>query len=164
MDYSEFPLLDFKNPRSIVPELGPYASRITRRSQARVRERPLQSAVETLLLHTQYVHALARLSLAKAPTSRFSLSLKLAKPCRRASRYAWTLIPVLSLGQVRDQAIPLHSCTTYLSILSFSLCSFLGLLLVFLLLSEVSFLGLLLVFLLLSEICADQNRGRHTIL
>ena len=37
MDYSEF--------RSNVPEFEPYASRIARRSHARVRERPLQSAV-----------------------------------------------------------------------------------------------------------------------
>ena len=62
MDYSEFPLLDFsphKKNRSIVPEFGPDASRIARRSHARVRERPLQSAVGILLLHTHYVHALA---------------------------------------------------------------------------------------------------------
>ena len=63
MDYSEFPLLDFSPPKntiSIVPEFGPDASRIARRSHARVRERPLQSAVGTLLLHTHYVHAKAR--------------------------------------------------------------------------------------------------------
>ena len=46
------------NTRSIVPKFGPYASRIARRSHARVRERPLQSAVGTLILHTHYVHAL----------------------------------------------------------------------------------------------------------
>ena len=38
--------------RSTVPVLGPYASRIARRSHARVKQRPLQSAVGTLLLHT----------------------------------------------------------------------------------------------------------------
>ena len=38
----------------------PNSSRIAPRSHARVRERPLQSAVGTLLLHTHYVHALAR--------------------------------------------------------------------------------------------------------
>ena len=43
--------------RSTVPVLGPYASRIARRSHARVKQRPLQSAVGT---HTHYVHALAR--------------------------------------------------------------------------------------------------------
>ena len=47
MDYSEFTLLDTKKHRSNVPEFEPYAnaSRIARRSHARVRERPLQSAV-----------------------------------------------------------------------------------------------------------------------
>ena len=44
----------------ILPVLGAYASRIARRSHARVKQRPLQSAVGTLLLHTHYVHALAR--------------------------------------------------------------------------------------------------------
>ena len=45
MDYSEFTLLDTKKHRSNVPEFEPYASRFARRSHARVRERPLQSAV-----------------------------------------------------------------------------------------------------------------------
>ena len=49
-----------KKTRSTVPVLGPYASRIARRSHARVKQCPLQSAVGTLLLHTHYVHALAR--------------------------------------------------------------------------------------------------------
>ena len=49
-----------KKTRSTVPVLGPYASRIARRSHARVKQRPLQPAVGTLLLHTHYVHALAR--------------------------------------------------------------------------------------------------------
>ena len=59
MDYSEF-FISAKKNRSTVPVLGPYASRIARRSHARVKQRPLQSAVGTLLLHTHYVHALAR--------------------------------------------------------------------------------------------------------
>ena len=47
MDYSEFFISTKKNPD--VPVLGPYASRIARRSHARVKQHPLQSA---LLLHT----------------------------------------------------------------------------------------------------------------
>ena len=47
MDYSEFFISTKKKPD--VPVLGPYASRIARRSHARVKQRPLQSA---LLLHT----------------------------------------------------------------------------------------------------------------
>ena len=86
MDYSEFTLLEPpKNTRS-------NCTSVTRTGQ---RTPPTVCCWDSASPHTLR-SCFGSLSLAKAPTTRFSLSLKLARPCTRASRYARPLIPVLS--------------------------------------------------------------------
>ena len=99
MDYSEFTLLDFLSTKKY--QIDRARIRAIRESNCTSVTRTGQRTPPTVCCwDSASPHTLrscfGSLSLTKAPSTRFSLLLKLARPCTRASRYARPLIPVLS--------------------------------------------------------------------
>ena len=89
MDYSEFTLLSTKKYQTRIRAIrGSNCTSVTRTGQ---RTPPTVCCWDSASPHTLR-SCFGSLSLAKAPITRFSLSLKLARQCTPASRYARPLL------------------------------------------------------------------------